>query len=518
MTESHERRQYETTPLVASNVPSTPARPTKDEAAIASRKLLVLLIASILVLTADFGNYLSIAPQTQVFERIICRNYYPTLNAGPDETICKSEPVQSELALVNGWKDMFDMIPGILLSLPYGVLSDRWGRKPVLLLGLFGAWLAEVWIRMVCFFPDLFPLRLVWLSGAWKVIGGGDMVVSGTAMVMVADLFSEQERLTALFRLNGVVVLSEVLATPVSAYLMTFDPWFPYIHGLAIMTVGFLTALLLPETLEDAKGQFPKSFTGPQSESETELEPRAKTTVLRMVILEVRKFTESTQFIWSDIPVMLSLLVFFVSSISRQSATLLIQYASKKFHWSIARASLLVSLRGCVTLANFFVLMPILSYVVVKCFHLEAKWKDLRLSQGSGLVSILGFLFMFIAGSPVALIFGCVLLSLGSAFSVTCRSFITALVLPDHVGTLYSAAALIQSVGVLVAGPLLAYTFRLGLHLGGTWLGLPFLAAAILFLIAFVAISCIRIKPAGENNGYASQETDPLLPQETFLS
>lgn len=138
-------------------------------------------------------------------------------------------------------------------------------------------------------------------------------------------------------------------------------------------------------------------------------------------------------------------------------------------------------------------------------------WKDLRLSEGSGFLSVVGFLVMSLAWTPVWLCLGLVLLSLGSAFAVTSRSFITSLVLPDHVGTLYSAAAVVQSVGALVAGPLLAYLFRLGLHLGGAWLGLPFLQAAALFLLAFIAISRIRFEPpALHDPGTSREEVEPL--------
>ena len=43
-----------------------------------------------------------------------------------------------------------DIVLGVVLIIPYGVLADRWGRKPVLLLGLLGYCLGEVWVRVVC--------------------------------------------------------------------------------------------------------------------------------------------------------------------------------------------------------------------------------------------------------------------------------------------------------------------------------------------------------------------------------
>jgi MFS family permease len=37
-----------------------------------------------------------------------------------------------------------------VLALPYGVLSDRYGRKPILCLGILGIVLGELWVRVVC--------------------------------------------------------------------------------------------------------------------------------------------------------------------------------------------------------------------------------------------------------------------------------------------------------------------------------------------------------------------------------
>jgi MFS family permease len=152
--------------------------------------------------------------------------------------------------------------------------------------------------------------------------------------------------------------------------------------------------------------------------------------------------------------------------------------------------------------------MPALSYAAAKYLNLHGKHRDHRLSQGSGLISIIGFLAMGLAPVPTLLICGLVILSLGSAFLITARSLATSLVPPDHVGTLYSAIAISQSLGILVAGPLFAYLFRIGLHLGGAWLGLPFLQAGLLYVIATVAIWCIRVPRAAQDE---NEEAEPLL-------
>lgn len=100
---------------------------------------------------------------------------------------------------------------GLILSLPYGVMSDRWGRRPLLYLSLLGILLGEIWVRIVCklaielfgrcrlliilgLWSTVIPLRMVWLSAVFKIIGGGDQVLMAIAMVIVADVFNEDER------------------------------------------------------------------------------------------------------------------------------------------------------------------------------------------------------------------------------------------------------------------------------------------------------------------------------------
>ena len=94
-----------------------------------SRKRTVMIAASALILACDFGFYLTAAPQTEIFQDIICRNYMATLGGSPDrippEVICKSEPVQSELALVNGWKETSDVLPGMNIAFSPSTLILR---------------------------------------------------------------------------------------------------------------------------------------------------------------------------------------------------------------------------------------------------------------------------------------------------------------------------------------------------------------------------------------------------------
>ncbi|CAI7649697.1 unnamed protein product [Penicillium viridicatum] len=496
----------ETAPLLGSH----PTKPSQHP-----KKLLISIVCAIFLLSADFGFFMSTAPQMAVYEEIICRNYQTTLRGAGNDTLippeanpCKSEAVQGELALVIGYQNTFDVVPGLVLSLPYGVMSDRWGRRPLLYLSMLGILLGEIWVRIVCLWSTVIPLRMVWLSAAFKIIGGGDQVLTAIAMVIVADVFTEDERATALFRLQSCVQIAEILATPLSAYLMTFGPMVPYTLSIGIIILGSIPALFLPETLKHPKQKRVNQDASEQDSESEQSQPPRKQTVLQEVTRQAREFAQSTRFIWTDTNICLMVFVMFVTVMTRQSTNLLLQYVSKKFDWSISRASLLISLRGIFSLVTYLVIMPILSLLATKHLNLRGKRSDHFMSKGSGVLSIIGFAIISIAPTPAILIGGQVILSIGSAFIITTRSLATSLVQIDHAGTLYSAIAIAQSVGTLISGPLFANLFRLGMHLGSVWMGLPFFQASLFFAVAVAAVWHIRLGPSPRAN---DEEQDPLL-------
>ena len=174
----------------------------------------------------------------------------------------------------------------------------------------------------------------------------------------------------------------------------------------------------------------------------------------------------------------------------------------------LLQASLLISLRGIFNLTTYLIIMPAVSFVAAKYLNLHGSQRDYRLTQGSGMVATIGLFAMGLAPVPALLVIGMVFLCLGSAFPITVRSLVTSLVPPDHVGTLYSAIAITQSLGILVSGPLFAYFYRIGLHLGGTWMGMPFVQAGLLYMISTIAMWFVRVPETEQDE---AQETEPLL-------
>jgi hypothetical protein len=303
----------------------------------------------------------------------------------------------------------------------------------------------------------------------------------------------------------AVILLGEILATPISAFLMTWDPWVPSLLGIIFQLGGLLGAALVSETRPDPTSNFeefnePESLLDDSDESEVDInEPAYHKFGYLRVRDTVKEYWIHVQIMhmkgW-DFNMAFVVLTFLLASIGKQAFQLIIPYASKRFSWSIARASFLITLKGTVNLITLLLILPRLSTWLSRQMSWSPEVKDLRIVQGSAWILTLGMTLMAFAALPELLISGLCLFALGWGFYSALRSLATALVSPSQVGVLNSGIGLAQSLGSLVAGPILAAAFGHGLRQGGMGMGFPYMVAATLLFVASCLTCVIRI--AGE--------------------
>jgi MFS family permease len=97
------------------------------------------------------------------------------------------------------------------VSLPYGALAYRIGRGRVLLLALVGCVLGDVWTALVCEYPLIYraanpethlcapgyfhlPIRTVWLSSVFQLVGGGAATVLFMCYAVVGNAYPPEKR------------------------------------------------------------------------------------------------------------------------------------------------------------------------------------------------------------------------------------------------------------------------------------------------------------------------------------
>jgi len=125
-----------------------------------------------------------------------------------------------------------------LVSLPAGTLSDRLGRKRVIILGWFTYALVYLGFALAVNSWSL------WLIFAGYGIYYG--MVEGVARAFVADLVPEEKRGTAYGLYHGVVGLTLLPASLIAGWLwQTFSPAAPFYFGAALSLVAMLGMMAL---------------------------------------------------------------------------------------------------------------------------------------------------------------------------------------------------------------------------------------------------------------------------------
>jgi hypothetical protein len=148
--------------------PTGPSRQLSIIPQVHSLRFAILLIF-LAIFVLMFVSYLIGTPQLRLYEDIICRHYYDeikgeshiALTEDIDESLCKIDEIQKELAIVVRGSGVVDSIPSLLFSLSYGMLEDRIGQKSVFGLALTRIILSQCWIILVCWFWRTFPLCLI---------------------------------------------------------------------------------------------------------------------------------------------------------------------------------------------------------------------------------------------------------------------------------------------------------------------------------------------------------------------
>ncbi|KAL2206789.1 MFS general substrate transporter [Sarocladium strictum] len=484
----------ETTRLLPSSTSPPQSRPTSPSLSSQSRQPrleanlhdgdrgTVLRIFAVF-LPLVMASYISFAAETAILQQIVCDNYYgkPSLDTNAQDR-CKVRQVQAEVATINGWRSVFEILPPMVVIVPYGMLADRIGRKPVFLLAICGCFLSDLWVRTIFWFADVIPVRAIWFAGLWQLIGAGALSMQSIVHVMVADACAPDQRTTAFAQIQSASLLAEFMFVPVGGALLEINPWICLFASSSLMVVGFVATLLfVPETWRSVETEQGQCVAG-QAQSKWHLLDLWKSFLANLITL--MKWARDNG------RVVLIITAFFTCTLGRgASGPLFLQYTSKRLGWSLGKASYLVALGAGVNLIVHAFAIPALSIYLLQQLHLHEISKDKRIAQLSGIFLISGSILIFLAASARNLVTGHVVASLGLAFLVPVRSVVTSMVPQEHRGLLYTVIAIFTFAGMLTGGPTLAAIFRWGMDTGDFWTGLPFAMAASCYALALLAVS-----------------------------
>lgn len=131
-----------------------------------------------------------------------------------------------------------------LLSSPFwGILSDRFGRKPIILLGLLGLSLSFLVFAFAANLTALFISRFVQglFSGA----------VMPSSRAYIADVTSKEDRIKSMGRIGGAIALGVIFGPAIGGFLAQGSLVMPFFVAAAIAALNLvLVFFFLPESLK----------------------------------------------------------------------------------------------------------------------------------------------------------------------------------------------------------------------------------------------------------------------------
>ncbi|RHZ69160.1 hypothetical protein CDV55_104414 [Aspergillus turcosus] len=473
----------ESSPLLSDQVKDVHTLPPRLK-----RRIILLLCA--FAFTMMLGDNLQPASLSQIFEDLICDDHFnkhlsPNTNASATPAPanrCKTHSVQKELALVRGIQQLVPTVAALLCTVPYGLLAERIGRKRVLILSGTGTLTSLSWVLAVCYWR-FGSIRLVWLSGAFLFIGGGDAVTSSVVHVMVTDTADQTERARIFLFLHAADVISGFVGPAISAALMEKgDAWAVMLLAQAMLFSGtFLLTRWIPETL----GLRNKLSGG----SPSQLAPSGPAKTAHPVIKSLLVLNRQA---------LLLLFIFAPQTAARDLFIMIgLQYSSSKFSLSYSRGNVLLSLfqgaQGLVALA----ILPLITSLVVEPRGWTSWTRDRFYAIMSIAATALGLMVIAAAPTLATEAVGLLLVAVGSCTTGLLMSLLGEAVQPSQVSTVYSVALMLSIAVRGVTGPLMNGLFVKGLELGWSWMGLPFavmavLMAGVMVMSTFIPTGLVR--------------------------
>lgn len=146
-----------------------------------------------------------------------------------------------------------------------------------------------------------------------------------------------------------------------------------------------------------------------------------------------------------------------------------------------------------INLVLLLAILPVITYQVTNRFRLPILNTELRLTQMSALLLVLSSLIIGLSDDTSTLMFGIILNGLGSSYDLTARNILTSLVSQAHVAQVYSTMSVVVTLGILLANPLLAASFKWGMSLGGAWQGLPYHVAGLFAFLSLIVTMFVKL-------------------------
>ncbi|RWA14737.1 hypothetical protein EKO27_g343 [Xylaria grammica] len=461
------------------------------------------LLGPYFLFTLAFGGL--VVPRIELIVTLVCRHYFaerhildpgspffPTI--GVNNSQCNSAPVQKNVAAFNL---VLSALAGGLsaLSAPkLGSLSDRYGRKRLLVIASCGGIVNETITILAAKYPDVVDYRFLILGSFFDGITGSFTAVSVLGNSYVSDCTPPSKRGVALGYLQACLftglAFGPVLAGKFTVWTGSVLSIFYVALGCHVVVISFLW-FVVPESLskkrrmiaqekhqadqETIQAMLPGSARGsPESRLPAWIAgDRLRTWLL--VLLSANPLAPLKMFVPSGREnrrlrrnfILLGFIDAVLISATLGAGTVLILYAKFMFDWKTLESSLFISIVSFFRVIVLLVLFPTVNYFFrirplrraqaasgdfrIEETHSGADDLDvwlLRLALLCDTIGVVGYVFV---RTQELFVLSAVCTAFGGLASATIQSTMTKQVPAEQVGSMLGAMGLLHAVSRVFA-------------------------------------------------------------------
>ncbi|KAK4949342.1 hypothetical protein LTR10_011960 [Elasticomyces elasticus] len=427
-----------------------------------------------LLMALAFGG--SMAPKINLILELICRQYQEeqqTANPGymmapvdfmngADNDQCRIPEVQSRVSIFMLWGSLLGGILSALTSPKLGALSDRYGRKPILIFTSIGTILSEIITIFAAKYPETFPVDLLLVGFALDGLFGSFIVAMAIANSYATDCTAPQLRNVAFGYFHGCLFTGLAIGPIIAGYLVKWTGKIVIVFYILLAVHVFFILFIAfgcPESLSKQRQQ-----TARERHS-AEIEKLGPT---QDWISWIRHFNllEPLKILWPTGPnatpalrwnlIVLAAVDTIAFGVAMGSMTVVIIYTNYEFGWKTFEASRFMSIVNSSRVFCLIVILPLVTRLVrgkvnMKQRNTGCDQFDMSVIRIAILFDTLGYLGYTLSRSGNPFILSGVVAALGGIGSPTLQSALTKHVPAEQTGQLLGASGLLHALARVVA-------------------------------------------------------------------
>jgi MFS family permease len=429
------------------------------------------LLPGFLPFCVAFGGL--IVPKQYLVLDLICRDYlsdqasrdphfkFMPVILGDDNPQCRDPEIQSLVAKFNLYSNLLSGLFAAIVAPQMGALSDRYGRKKVMLLGSLGGFVGEIVTIIVGTHPETVSVYWILLGSLLDGLCGSFTTGMALAFAYATDCTAPEHRNKAFGYFHGTLFIGVGLGPMLSGFLMkaagTIMVAFYLALGCHLYFILFLT-LAVPESLSKERQMLAREK---HAEAQMESPNKSLWQKIRAWNLFEPLWVLRPSGPGSSAPLRRNLFLIagidtLMFGVAMGTINIILIYAQFRFGWNEVAASLYVSAVNICRVTALVGLLPLL----IRWFrrhgqqgigHSGADLLDINIIRTSLVFDLIGYLGYALTPNGVIMVIAGLIASIGGIGSPTLQAALTKHVPADYTGQVLGASALLHALARVVA-------------------------------------------------------------------